>query len=89
MAAFAIISQVPNPALQARIMETYPNAFHVVSPSIAWLVAANGVTTQEVSTALTIMPGGIDGAIVLKIDSYYGFASKAVWEWLAVKATET
>ena len=52
-------------------------------------MAANGVTTQEVSTALTITPGGINGAILLKIDSYYGFASKAIWEWLAVKATET
>jgi hypothetical protein len=88
MAAFAIISQSPNPALQARIIEIYPNAYHTVSAT-AWLIAASGVTTQEICTALTIQSGGISGVIVLKIDSYYGFASKAIWEWLAVKATET
>jgi hypothetical protein len=87
MAAFAVISLAANPALQARIIESYPNSFHILAPN-AWLVAAGGVTTQEICTTLTIQPGGISGAIVLKIDSYYGFASKAIWEWLAVKATE-
>jgi hypothetical protein len=84
MHVFAVLSAVPNPALGSKIAETYPDNHLQVSPS-QWLVAANKVTT-EVSTSLGILEGTFGNVMVLKIDNYYGWHSKGVWEWLQLKA---
>ena len=88
MSAFALICTNPtNPALDAKVAETYPNDSYRVSPTV-WLVADKGVTTQGVCKKLNIQENGIDSVIAIKVDSYWGRAPKTVWEWLSVKGSD-
>lgn len=89
MSAFAVISTIPqNPDLEKKVRDVYPGDHLRISPSIAvWLVADTGITSQGVCTKLGIASGGIDTALVVKVDSYWGFASKNIWEWLSVKGS--
>jgi hypothetical protein len=93
MAAFAVISltEQANAALAAAISTAYPGAEIRIAP-YAWFVAdAATATTQEVSTKLniTVTPGGIDSAIVIRVDSYWGRAPRNIWEWLSIKSKES
>ena len=84
MVAFAVISTVPNSELAERVSSTYPNMSLILSGN-AWLVADSLKTTQEVCEKLSIMQGGFSNVIVLRIESYFGFADPTIWEWLKVK----
>lgn len=84
MAAFAVISTAPNDALAKHIAATYPDMSLSLSNSL-WLVADANKTTQEVCEKLNIKQGGFSNAIVLKIESYFGFAAPTIWEWIKVK----
>ena len=87
MAAFAVITTAPNEALNTAIGNVYSSAHHRISPTVC-LVADTGVTTEEVCSKLGIQVGGISSTVVFKIESYYGLASKSIWEWLKVKGSE-
>ncbi len=86
MAAFAIISTGSAAALEAAVKSLYASNHHTLS-SGAWLVADQNITTQGVSEKLGIGAGGIENAVVIKVDSYWGRA--AIWEWLAVNGSTT
>jgi hypothetical protein len=66
----------------------YESANSKFAPNV-WFVADSGVTTQEVSAKLDVKPGGIAGVVVVKIESYFGFAPTAIWEWFSVKTSGT
>lgn len=87
MLIFVVMSNVENPTLANRINDEYPRANFSFAPNI-WFVADSGVTVQEVSRKLDIIPGGISGAVVVGIEKYYGFATSALWDWLKVKIGE-
>jgi len=87
MSAFAIISIKPNSALDGAVQTHYPTASHRVADNV-WLVADNGLTTQEVCARLGIDAGGITNVMAIKVDSYWGRAPKTIWEWLSVKASD-
>lgn len=87
MAAFAIVSTVPNEALGAEIATAYETT-HLVLSNSTWLIADTGRTSQEVSEHLKIKAGGFSNVLVLRIETYFGFASPAIWEWLKVKGAE-
>jgi hypothetical protein len=84
MSAFLVAGQPHTTSLTAKVAEVYPTANLQFAENV-WLVADSAVTAQEVSEKLNIKPGGISGAIVVRIENYYGFASKNIWEWLTVK----
>ena len=86
-AGFAVVSIAPNQALETAIAKSYAAANHRISQT-AWLVADVGVTTEEVCQKLGVKSGGISGTVVFKIENYYGYASKSIWEWLKVKGSE-
>jgi hypothetical protein len=88
MNAFAVMSKAENPALDAAVEKEFPGT-HLKLASNTWLVTAKGLTTREVSEKIGVKPGGISGVVVAKIDSYFGFASRDIWEWLKVKTEET
>ena len=51
-------------------------------PKGEWLVYFDG-TSQQLWEAIAPKANG-SSAIVIKIDSYWGFASKNIWEWIEV-----
>jgi hypothetical protein len=90
MPAFAIMSTVlgsHSQALGNAVKNTYPNDMYTLSDA-GWLIADKDVTTQEVCKKLGVGEGGIDYAVVVRVDAYWGRASKAVWEWLDVKGAK-
>lgn len=87
MAAFMVVSLAPSPTLDAAIANIYRGAYLALSPS-AWLVSDIGATTQSVCSKVNIKEGGISDAVVIKVESYFGFASPAIWEWLKTRVAE-
>lgn len=87
MLVFAIISNSENPALEGRINDEYALANFRFAKNV-WLVADRGITAKEVCEKLDIEPGGINGAIVINVEKYFGFAPKTTWDWLQVKMNE-
>jgi hypothetical protein len=84
MLIFAVTSNAENPELGAHINRVYPSANLKFAPNV-WFVADTGVTTQEVSEKLSVWPGGIAGVVVVKVESYFGYAPTSIWEWFSVK----
>ena len=90
MASFSVISLSGyNPELAAKIVAAYGPANSLLVSSNCWLVADNAITTKEVSDKLEITKdggGGVVGqAIVLRIESFFGFAASNIWERLNAK----
>jgi hypothetical protein len=89
MTIFAILMQSSQPALVAKIQQTYPND-HLMLLDTQWLVSAGG-TALDVAVALgiydpknsTALPVGT--AIVFAMASYHGRAPTPVWEWIKTK----
>jgi hypothetical protein len=72
--------------LAPAIEQAYPNDSIKVWTGL-WLVSDESSTAQEVCTKLDTASGRRGSVIVTSINGYYGFASKNIWEWLAVKGT--
>lgn len=88
MAAFMVVSLVPNPALNASVAAAYAGSSSLALSPTAWLVSDTGITTKDVCDKLNIKEGGISGALAVKVESYFGFASPNIWEWLKGKIVE-
>jgi hypothetical protein len=81
MLIFAVIGAAQSDALDANVTESYPSNRYPLAPNV-WLVADTANTTQEVCEKLNVKPGGIQDVVVLRFESYFGFAHTSVWEWL-------
>jgi len=85
---FAVFAPTNAGALQAKFSASQ-TSFPFLSKSTSqdsWLVIApNRVTTQELSDALGVTDGAVSGAIVVRVENYYGRASSDVWEWIVAK----
>jgi hypothetical protein len=90
MSAFAVISTVAaaNPSLEDIIRDKYPsdNSFKV-SPTV-WLVTDKGITAQGICDKLGVDGRTITDVFVIRVDSYWGRASKNLWDWLSVKGSD-
>ena len=65
----------------------FPGRYYVVDNDIL-LVAASGLTTQEVAQGLGIsdeVGGVVQRGIVIAVLAYWGYHDKPLWEWMAVK----
>jgi len=71
-------------ALPAVIERAFPNA-HRRLPNHVWLVAGKG-SAQDISNQLGITAkDGPGTAVVFEVASYYGRASKDIWDWVKAK----
>jgi hypothetical protein len=87
MAVFAILPNDPNSAaLAARVNATVPKGDFVRLPGGQWLIAHTG-TTREVGDLLGLSEGETTDGVVCSISSYWGRATKDVWEWLNSKTS--
>jgi len=86
MAVFVILNvSGPNAALAAKVAEVYPNDNFHLNPS-TWFVKDEGVTAAQVCEKLGIVVDGpVGSVVVVKIEDYFGVASKALWDWLLLK----
>jgi len=86
MFVFSVICLQPNTALDENVEKIYPGNHLRISPTV-WFVADSGVTTQDVCAKLDVKSGGLSGIIVLKVETFNGFAPRNIWEWLQVKVS--
>lgn len=82
MPIFTVIAtEAPEPvkaALKSALLD------HIEVAQNVWLVAGNGIA-KDISDQLGITQGQNGTGFVFAISGYYGYASNAVWEWLALK----
>ena len=84
MQTFSVISLEANQNLGAKVAEVYPDSFMRINDN-TWLVADSGRTTKDVCDRLGATNGEFGSVVVFLIESYFGWASKTIWEWLHVK----
>jgi hypothetical protein len=83
MAIFAILGSNDLEKLGTSIADHYPGQFFKLTESQWFVFVDHGMTTVEVSDKIGITTGdGLNG-VVLGINSYWGRATKQLWEWLA------
>ncbi len=85
---YVVIPFRPGPAIQ-QLIEALPNmgVYIAMAPS-AYFISYRG-TTKELAEAIGY--NGDEGAgtgIVLPVSNYFGYASKDLWEWLAIHAND-
>ena len=85
MAIFAVMSPGTNPALGIAVARHFSENFYVVAQG-QYLVAAQNLTTKEITERLGATSGELGQVIVLASSSYYGWHTKDVWEWIQVKS---
>lgn len=61
------------------LAERFPNHYEVVSDTV-WVVAGERDTCADVCELLGIGPGGGKTGVVVRMDDYYGFFDRALWE---------
>src|SRR5207302_2353856 len=90
MTIFILASRHANndATLKERITERFPDDYYFIGRG-QWLVAFNGTAQALYSKLISAAdqdtlptPGGI---IVFGVGGYYGFASRDMWEWMAIK----
>ena len=86
MAIFVVISESASEQLFNTIAHTYPGNFYKIG-SDQWLIAAHK-RTKDVADSLNISVGAVGRAAVFKMDGYFGWHDKRLWEWLELKGYE-
>jgi hypothetical protein len=84
MPIFAVVGKEgPYDNLERALNEQFPNEHIAVKPGV-WLVSGKGIA-KDISDRLGISDGKTAQGIVLTVNGYWGYASNAIWEWLALK----
>ena len=77
------MSEVANEKLGITIGQVYPGSFYKITVD-QWVIVADKLT-KEIADSLNITGGGQGRAVVFKIETYFGWHDKALWEWLDLK----
>lgn len=85
MAIFAVMSPGTNPALGVAVGRAFQDNHYAIAEG-QYLVAAQSMTTKEVTEKLGAESGALGQIVVLAVTSHYGWHTKDVWEWLQVKS---
>lgn len=82
MPTFLIFSEKKHEALGDKIREIYPDDHYDLGAG-KWLIEAEK-TTKDVAEEIGIRGGAFGRAVVFKVDTFSGFHSKSLWEWLSL-----
>lgn len=86
MAIFAVLPDQPDSqALQAAIERTVQSGNYIRLPGGQYLVAYDG-TSRALSDLIGISEGTTTAGVVVGVTSYWGRASRDVWEWMSSKS---
>jgi hypothetical protein len=87
MQVFAVF-HLSNPTVVAEAIRTrFPNDHYALGNN-EWLVASNGVTSKEIGDVLGISDGRNGYGIVVAMNSYWGWATNNIWEWVSLKKAQ-
>lgn len=85
MPVFIVAPDTPNTKEFAeKISSVVPAGNSIKLPGGVWLVSSEG-TTRTLSDALGLSEGNPVSGVVLSVGSYWGRATKDVWEWIEQK----
>ena len=81
MQVFAVFGMTDSAKIIRQAQEKYPNDHKPIDAN-SFLVAARGMTSQEVAESI-----GLDKerGIVVAVTAYYGFHNRDIWEWMGIK----
>jgi len=85
---FAIFAASNPEALKEKLSSPaadFPILSKVTSDESWFVIAPNAITTIELSNSLGITDGAVGGAVIVRVENYYGRASTDVWEWVVAK----
>jgi hypothetical protein len=83
---FAIFAASNPDALRQKLAGSQDKFLSKPTSDDSWiLIAPSAVTTKEVSDALGITDGTVSGAVVVRVENYFGRANTDVWEWIVAK----
>ena len=87
MQIFAIFGIGDVPRVRAAIEQEYPKN-HIPVDATSFLVAASGLTTQQVAESIlgsSEPDAQRTSGVVVAFGGYYGFFNPNLWEWISVK----
>jgi len=83
MAIYVILSQEPNPTIEDRIKNLFPEDYYLLSDR-QWLVSSNKIA-KSISDEIGISNGEHGNVVVFWITGYFGWWTRTVWEWMRLK----
>ena len=83
MAVFTVIAPKPNPQIEPKLVEKFPGEHIKISEGV-WLVSGSGIA-KDISDKLGFSDSSTGEGIVFATAGYFGYASNAIWEWIALK----
>lgn len=69
-------------ALIAKLETEFPDAWRDLGMGSFLVATSKPVVTQDVANSLGISEGIAGSYILTKMEPYYGYANKAIWEWV-------
>lgn len=89
MASIYLLSKVQNAAtseqrtwINASIVMNFPDRWRDIGNDCYLVATTKPMVTEDVSVLAGIKDGQAGTYIVTKMDPYYGWANKTIWEWV-------
>ena len=84
MAVFLVLSDTDRADLDASISAKFPDDQSLKVASGQWLVAGS-YTPKGLSDYLELTDGKYGSVMLCLVTSYFGWHSKNIWDWIALK----
>jgi hypothetical protein len=84
MAVFAVFSPPDEVRIDDAIPDVFPNAFYKVAAG-QFLVSVNKMTARQIAEKLGAYSAAVGRVLVVRGDSYAGWHSKNLWEWVTTQ----
>lgn len=96
MAVIYLLSKVQEPldnqkdkVIEAILTAKFPDRWRSVGNGCYLVAAPSTMITRDVSTEAGLTDGAFGAYIVSRLDTYWGWASGAIWEWISnMKASD-
>ena len=69
-------------ALLAALKTEFPDTWRDIGNDCYLVASSKPMITQDISTSAQITAGAAGAYLITKLDPYYGWASKSIWEWV-------
>lgn len=83
MSVFFVATTEEGTGIDREIEKQFPDDFRKIT-NTQWLVS-DQATTKEVCDKIGASSGEFGQIIVLRVDAYYGWHNRDLWDWLAIK----
>ena len=80
---FVLLSEKPNPQLGLQVLSVFTGDHYPINDT-QWLISGN-MLSKDVLEKLGASKGEYGLVAVFKVENYFGWHNKNMWEWLALK----